>query len=166
MVKKTLIGLLAASAATLALSAPASAADEVWWSLTRQVEPGGRIDAQVYSGLGHGCTPAGPVTSAGFTSPITMVGMGNWGRMGGSTTAIRRPGKYTASFPCSDGRKAVESFTITGTPPPTTTKPQPPTTKPKPPTAKPKPPKPAKPAKPQVAVKPAGAPQTGDGSRS
>ncbi|WP_206790754.1 hypothetical protein [Amycolatopsis sp. MtRt-6] len=162
MVKKTLIGLLAASAATLALPAPASAADEVGWILTSEVEPGGRIDAQVYTGMSHGCTPAGPVTSAGFTAPITMVGMGNWGRMGGSTTAIQRPGKYTASFPCQDGRKAVGSFTITGTPPPTTTKPS--TTKPKPPTTKPKPAKPAKPAKPQVAVKPAGAPQTGDGS--
>ncbi|KDN21372.1 hypothetical protein [Amycolatopsis rifamycinica] len=157
MLKKTLIGLMAASAVTLTLSAPASAADEVWWSLTPKVEPGGRITADVYAGLGHGCTPSAPVKSAGFTAPIKMGGVGNWGHMSGSTTAIKRPGKYTASFPCSDGRKAVGSFTITGTPPPTS--PKPPTTKPKP-----KPAKPAKPTKPQVAVKPAGAPQTGDGS--
>src|SRR3954465_1850730 len=85
MFKKTLIGLMAASAATLALSAPASAADEGGWSLTSKVEPGGRIDADVYTGLGHSaCTPTGPVISAGFTAPIRMVGMGNWGHMGGS----------------------------------------------------------------------------------
>ena len=151
MFKKTLIGLMAASAATLALSVPASAADEGGWSLTSKVEPGGRIDADVYTGLGHSaCTPTGPVTSAGFTAPIKMVGMGNWGHMGGSTTAINRPGKYTASYPCSEGRSPTLTFTILGTPPPDTT------TKPKP----------AKPAKPQVAVKPAGAPQTGDGSLS
>ncbi|GHG25235.1 MULTISPECIES: hypothetical protein [Amycolatopsis] len=161
MVKKTLIGLMAASAATLALSAPASAADEGGWSLTSKVEPGGRINADVYTGLGHSaCTPTGPVTSAGFTAPIKMVGMGNWGHMGGSTTAIKRPGKYTASYPCSDGRSPTLTFTILGTPPPD------PTTKPKPPATQPKPSKPAKPAKPQVAAKPAGAPQTGDGSLS
>jgi hypothetical protein len=166
MFKKTLIGLMAASAATLALSAPASAADEGGWSLTSKVEPGGRIDADVYTGLGHSaCTPTGPVTSAGFTAPIRMVGMGNWGHMGGSTTAIGRPGKYTASYPCSEGRSPTLTFTILGTPPPDTTtkpKPKPPTTKPKPPTSS----KAPKPAKPQVAVKPAGAPQTGDGSLS
>lgn len=150
MLKKTLIGLTAASAATLALAAPASAAGEGGWILTSTVEPGGRINADVYTGLGHSaCTPTGPVTSAGFTAPLKMVGVGNWGHMGGSTTAIKRPGRYTASYPCSDGRSPTLTFTILGTPPPdTTTK-----TKPKP-----------KPAKPQVAVKPAGAPQTGDGS--
>ncbi|MGW3992585.1 hypothetical protein ACWEF6_03770 [Amycolatopsis sp. NPDC004772] len=161
MPKKTLIGLMAASAATLALSAPASAADEVWWSLTPKVEPGGRIDADMYGGTGHGCAPAGPVTSAGFTAPIEWVGLGNWGHLGGRTTASKRPGRYTASFPCQDGRKPTVTFTIVGTPP--ATSPKPPTTKPQPSTAKPKP-KPPKPAKPQVAVKPAGAPQTGDGS--
>ncbi|UOZ10742.1 hypothetical protein [Amycolatopsis sp. WQ 127309] len=165
MFKKTLIGVMVAGAATLTLAAPASAADEVWWGLTAQVEPGGRIDATVYAGMGHGCTPKGPVTSAGFAAPLDWTEGGNFGKYGGHTKAIQRPGKYTASFPCSDGRKATASFTILGTPPPTTT-----TSKPKPPTTKPKPPatstKPAKPVKPQVAVKPAGAPQTGDGSLS
>ncbi|WP_410671158.1 hypothetical protein [Amycolatopsis sp. cmx-4-68] len=164
MVKKTLIGLMAAGAVTLALPAPAGAADEVWWGLTQQVDPGGRVDAEVFAGLGHGCSPRGPVTSKGFAAPLQWSEGGNWGRAGGHTTAIRTPGKYTASFTCSDGRKATNSFTILGTPPPTTTaKPKPPTTKPKPPTATSKP---SKPAKPQVAVKPAGAPQTGDGSLS
>ncbi|WP_103350317.1 hypothetical protein [Amycolatopsis sp. CA-128772] len=169
MVKKTLIGLMVASAATLSLSAPAHAAGEVWWGLTAQVEPGGRIDAEVHAGLGNGCTPRGPVTSAGFAAPLAWTEGGNFGRYGGHTTAIKRPGTYTASFPCSDGRKATGSFTITGTPPPpSSTTPKPPPTKPTTTTsAKPKPPatpKPATPAKPQVAVKPAGAPQTGDGS--
>ncbi|MEV6879249.1 hypothetical protein [Amycolatopsis sp. NPDC051128] len=159
MLKKTLIGLMAASAATLALAAPASAAGEVSWGMTTQVQPGGQIYAQVYAGMGSGCTPAGPVTSKGFAAPLAWTEGGNWGKHAGHTTAIRTPGKYTASFPCTDGRKATQAFTILGTPPPATT-------------AKPKPTKPPttskapKPAKPQVAVKPAGAPQTGDGSVS
>ncbi|MBE8523609.1 hypothetical protein ILP97_40020 [Amycolatopsis sp. H6(2020)] len=158
MFEKTLIGLMAASAATLALSVPASAADDPGWSLTSEVEPGGRIDAFLMNGTGSGaCTPRGPVTSKGFAAPLEWTEGGNWGKHSGHTTAIRRPGKYTASYPCSEGRSATRTFTILGTPPPDTT------TKPKPPTSKPKP---AKPAKPQVAVKPAGAPQTGDGSLS
>jgi hypothetical protein len=169
MLKKTLIGLMAASAASLALAAPASAA-EVSWGLTQQVEPGGRVDAETHAAL-SGCTPATPVTSKGFAAPLQWTEGGNFGRVGGHTTAIRTPGKYAASFTCSDGRKATGSFTILGTPPPTTsttsTKPKPPTTKP--PTTKPAPTttsKAPKPGKPQVAVKPAGAPQTGDGSLS
>jgi hypothetical protein len=163
MVKKTLIGLMAASAATLALVAPANAADEVTWGMSTQVEPGGQIYAQVLSGVGNGCTPTGPVTSKGFAAPLNWSEGGNWGKHAGYTTAIKTPGKYTASFPCSDGRKATQGFTILGTPPPSTsTKPKPTTTKPKPPATS----KSAKPTKPQVAVKPAGAPQTGDGSLS
>ncbi|WP_410641951.1 hypothetical protein [Amycolatopsis sp. lyj-346] len=164
MLKKTLIGLMAASAATLALSAPAGAADEAGWSLTSEVEPGGRIDAFIMKGTGGGaCTPRGPVTSTGFTAPLQWTEGGNWGKQSGHTTAIGRPGKYTASYPCLNGRSPTRTFTILGTPPPdTTTKPKPPATKPKPPTSS----KAPKPAKPQVAVKPAGAPQTGDGSRS
>ncbi|MFG1644157.1 hypothetical protein ACGFMK_28055 [Amycolatopsis sp. NPDC049252] len=166
MVKKTLIGLMAASAVSLAPAAPASAADEVTWGMTPEVQPGGQIYAQVLSGVGNGCTPTGPVTSKGFAAPLQWTEGGNWGKHAGYTTAIKTPGKYTASFPCTDGRKATQGFTILGTPPSTTS-----TTRPKPTTTKPKPPstttsKPAKPAKPQVAVKPAGAPQTGDGSLS
>ncbi|MGK3204791.1 hypothetical protein [Amycolatopsis sp. MEPSY49] len=163
MLKKTLIGLMTAGAATLALAAPADAA-EVSWGLTQQAEPGGRIDAETYA-AGGGCTPATPVTSKGFAAPLVWSEGGNFGRIGGHTTAIRTPGKYTATFTCTDGRRATQTFTIVGTPPPsTTTKPKPPaTTKPRPPEPT-KPSNPAKPAKPQVAVKPAGAPQTGDGS--
>ncbi len=164
MFKKTLIGVMVAGAATLTLAAPASAA-EVGWALTQQVEPGGRIDAETHAALGNGCSPRTAVTSKGFAAPLQFTEGGNWGRAGGHTTAIKTPGKYTATFTCSDGRVATGTFTILGTPPPTTT------TKPKPTTTKPKPPatsssKPAKPVKPQVAVKPAGAPQTGDGSLS
>ncbi|MFJ1763433.1 hypothetical protein ACIOD2_24190 [Amycolatopsis sp. NPDC088138] len=166
MVKKTLIGVMVVGAAALTLTAPASAADEVSWGITQQVEPGGRIDAETHAAIGNGCSPRTAVTSKGFATPLQFTEGGNFGRAGGHTTAIKIPGKYTATFTCSDGRVATGSFTILGTPPPTTT-----TTKPKPPTTKPKPPstttsKPAKPAKPQVAVKPAGAPQTGDGSLS
>ncbi|NBH05465.1 hypothetical protein [Amycolatopsis sp. SID8362] len=161
MVKKTLIGLMAASTATLALAAPASAA-EVSWGLTQQVEPGGRIDAETHAALG-GCSPKTTVMSKGFAAPLVFTEGGNWGRAGGHTTAITTPGKYTAQFTCSDGRVATGSFTILGTPPPSSSAhPKPPTTKPKPPATS----KAPKPAKPQVAVKPAGAPQTGDGSLS
>ncbi|MEA5364106.1 hypothetical protein VA596_31550 [Amycolatopsis sp., V23-08] len=165
MFKKTLIGVMAVGAAMLTVAAPASAAGEVTWGMTTEVEPGGQIYAQVLSGVGYGCTPTGPVTSKGFAAPLSWSEGGNWGKHAGYTTAIKTPGRYTASFPCTDGRTATQGFTILGTPPPTTTtKPKPPTTKPKPPSTKTS--KPAKPAKPQVAVKPAGAPQTGDGSLS
>ncbi|OXM63793.1 hypothetical protein [Amycolatopsis vastitatis] len=154
MVKKTLIGLMAASTATLALAAPASAA-EVSWGLTQHVEPGGQVDAETHAAIG-GCGPATPVTSAGFTAPLQWTEGGNYGRAGGHTTAIKKPGRYTAKFTCSDGRVATGSFVILGTPMPSRT------AKPKPPASS----RPAtpNPAKPQVAVKPAGAPQTGDGS--
>ncbi|WP_329050731.1 hypothetical protein OG738_02060 [Amycolatopsis sp. NBC_01488] len=161
MLKKTLIGLTAAAAATLTVAVPAEAA-EVSWGLTQQVEPGGRVDAETHAAIG-GCTPATPVTSKGFAAPLPWTEGGNWGRAGGHTTAIKTPGKYTASFTCTDGRKATGSFTILGTPPPSSTaKPPTSTPAPKPTTTS----KTAKPAKPQVAVKPAGAPQTGDGSLS
>ncbi|VVJ19921.1 Uncharacterised protein [Amycolatopsis camponoti] len=163
MLKKTLIGLTAAGAATLTVALPAEAA-EVSWGLTQQAEPGGRVDAETYAASG-GCTPATAVTSKGFAAPLVWSEGGNFGRVGGHTTAITTPGKYSATFTCTDGRKATQTFTIVGTPPPSSTaKPKPPaTTKPKPPTTSTKP---VKPAKPQVAVKPAGAPQTGDGSLS
>jgi hypothetical protein len=167
MLKKTLIGLMAAGAATLTVAAPADAA-EVSWGLTQQVEPGGQVDAETHAAL-SGCTPGSSVTSKGFAAPLEWTEGGNFGRYGGHTTAIKTPGKYTATFTCSDGRKATGSFTILGTPPPTTSKPKPTTTKPKPPSTSSTPPstsKTAKPAKPQVTVKPAGAPQTGDGSLS
>jgi hypothetical protein len=156
MLKKTLIGLTVAGMATLTVAVPAEAA-EVGWGLTPQVEPGGRLDAETHAAI-DGCTPATPVTSKGFAAPLQWTEGGNWGRAGGHTTAIRTPGRYTATFTCTDGRTATGTFTILGTPP-TTTKPT--NTKP---TDTPKPTKTAKPAKPQVAVKPVGAPQTGDGS--
>ncbi len=174
MVKKTLIGLMAACAASLTFTAGAHA-DFTQWDLTSEVEPGGPISAFVASEIGRGCAPVGPVTSPGFTAPIQWVFTGNPMKHLGYTHAIERPGRYSASFPCTDGRTATRTFTILGTPPPTTpTEPKPPATptKPKPPaTAKPQPakpqpakPQPGKPARPQVPVKPAGAPQTGDGS--
>ncbi|WP_103335489.1 hypothetical protein [Amycolatopsis sp. CA-126428] len=168
MVKKTLIGLMAASAASLTFTAGAHA-DFTDWSLTSEVEPGGLLSAFVASEVGRGCAPVGPVTSPGFAAPMQWVDVGNPSKHLGYTHAIERPGKYSASFPCTDGRTATRTFTILGTPPPTTSvepkppataKPQPPTTKPKPPTSS----KAPKPAKPQVGIKPAGAPQTGDGS--
>ncbi|WP_285484561.1 hypothetical protein [Amycolatopsis sp. NBRC 101858] len=64
-----------------------------------------------------------------------------------ATSAAPAPREYTATFTCSDGRKAARTFTVPTTPPPTTSMA-------------------AEPAKPQVTVKPAGAPQTGDGSPS
>ncbi|WP_284743261.1 hypothetical protein [Amycolatopsis sp. RTGN1] len=155
MLKKTLIGLMAAGAATLALAAPADADQAVVWSLTQQVEPGGQIQAVVFAEWEVGCTPSGPVTSRGFTAPLRWTEGGNWGRHAGYTTAVQQPGKYLAAFPCTDGRTATGSFTVTGTPPISTAKPKPTS-----------PSKAAKPAKPQVTVKPAGAPQTGDGSPS
>ncbi|MEV7038585.1 hypothetical protein [Amycolatopsis sp. NPDC051061] len=165
MLQKTLIGLMTAGAATLALAAPAHADQAVVWSLTQQVEPGGQIQAVVFAEWDVGCTPSGPVTSRGFTAPLRWTEGGDWGRHAGYTTAVQRPGTYPASFPCSDGRRATGSFTVTGNPLPTrTAHPKPTTTKPKP-----NPPvtsKAAEPAKPQVTVKPAGAPQTGDGSLS
>ncbi|MDQ7808005.1 hypothetical protein Q5425_30075 [Amycolatopsis sp. A133] len=162
MVKKTLIGLMAAGAATLALAAPVHADQAVVWSLTLQVEPGGQIQAVVFAEWEVGCTPAGPVRSRGFTAPLQWTEGGEWGRHAGYTTARKRPGQYTASFPCTDGRTATGSFTITGTPPTgTTAHPEPSASKPAThrPTA-------AKAVQPQVTVKPAGAPQTGDGSPS
>jgi hypothetical protein len=140
MVKKTLIGLMVASAATLAVAAPASA-EEARWGLTQEVEPGGLVTAQTLARNDCGLSP---VTSKGFTAPLQWTEGGNYGVIRGHTTAIKIPGKYTATLKCRDGRVTTASFTILGTPP----------TKPKPP----------KPAKPQVAVKPAGAPRTGDGS--
>src|SRR3954469_13662377 len=75
MVKKTLIGLMAASMATLALVTPASAA-EVSWSLTPRVEPGGRVDADTHAAI-LGCGPATPVTSDGFAAPLQWTEGGN-----------------------------------------------------------------------------------------
>jgi hypothetical protein len=115
MVKKTLIGLVAATAATLALVAPAHADQAVVWSLTQQVEPGGPIQAVVFAEWEVGCTPAGPVLSWGFTAPLRWTEGGQWGRHAGYTTAVERPGKYPAWFPCTDGRQATGSFEVTGT---------------------------------------------------
>ncbi len=154
MLKKTLIGLTTAGAAMLALVAPAHADEAVVWSLTQQVEPGGQVQAVVFSEWEVGCTPNGPVTSRGFTAPLQWTEGGEWGRHAGYATAVQQPGKYLAVFPCTDGRTATGSFTVTGTQPPSgTARPTPPATS-----------KVVKTANPQVAVKPTGAPQTGGGS--
>jgi hypothetical protein len=139
MLKKTLIGLMTAGAATLALAAPAHADQAVVWSLTQQVEPGGQVQAVVFAEWDVGCTPSGPVTSRGLTAPLQWTEGGNWGRHAGYTTAVSRPGMYLAVFPCTDGRTATGSFAVTN--------PQPPSG-----TAR------LEPAKPQVTVKPGGDP--------
>lgn len=112
MLKKTLIGLMAAGAATLTVAVPAHADDAVVWSLTQQVEPGGQVQAVVFAEWDVGCTPAGPVTSRGFTAPLAWTEGGNWGRHAGYATAVERPGRYLAVFPCTDGRTATGSFTV------------------------------------------------------
>src|SRR3954464_206853 len=75
MVKKTLIGLMVASAATLALAAPASA-EEARWGLTQEGEPGGLVPAQTFTRNDCGLSP---VTSKGFTAPLQWTEGGNYG---------------------------------------------------------------------------------------
>lgn len=143
MRKKAMIGAVMLGAAQLAVVVPATAETrEVSWFLQpTEVEPGGQIYAETKAAMG-GCGPATPVTSPGFAAPLQWTIGGNWGKSAGYGKAGRTPGKYTATFTCSDGTKTSRAFTIIGTPPkPTTTKPK----------------------APQVAVKPAGAPQTGGG---
>ncbi|WP_235783504.1 hypothetical protein [Amycolatopsis orientalis] len=162
MLKKVMIGALVLGAAQLAVIAPATAEtrDVSWFLSPTEVEPGGQIYAETKAAMG-GCGPATPVTSPGFAAPLQWTIGGNWGKAAGYGKVGKTPGKYTATFTCSDGTKTSRAFTIIGTPP--TTKPP---TSTKPPTTKPQ--KPAKPTaakpKPQVAVKPVGAPQTGGGA--
>ncbi|KZB87599.1 hypothetical protein [Amycolatopsis regifaucium] len=162
MLKKAMIGALIVGAAQLAVIAPAAATEtgDVSWGLApTEVEPGGQIYAETKAAMG-GCGPATPVTSPGFAAPLQWTMGGNWGKAAGYGKAGKTPGKYAATFTCSDGRKTSRTFTIIGTPPTTTPKPPTSTKTPKPSkttTAKPKP-------KPQVAVKPVGAPQTGGGA--
>ncbi|MFC3451018.1 hypothetical protein [Amycolatopsis speibonae] len=158
MLKKAMIGALVFGAAQLAVIAPASAATDPSWGLApSEVEPGGQIYAETRAAAG-GCTPKGPVTSPGLAEPVTWTIGGNFGKYGGYGRAVKTPGKYVATLTCTDGRESTRPFTVIGVPPATTTKPGKPTTSTKPPkstTAKPKP---------QVAVKPVGAPQTGGGA--
>ncbi|MEU4668061.1 hypothetical protein AB0F91_08840 [Amycolatopsis sp. NPDC023774] len=114
------------------------------------------MHAETYAAQGNGCTPSGPVTSPGFAVPLRWSTGGNWGRAGGTSTATTRPGAYTATFPCSDGRVATATFTVTGTPPSSVT--PPPSSRP----ATPQRPAPDR-DRPQVTVRPVGAPQTGGG---
>src|SRR4051794_41873861 len=107
MLKKTLIGLMTAGAATLALAAPAHADQAVVWSLTQQVEPGGQVQAVGFAEWDVGCTPSGPVTSRGFTPPLQWTEGGNWGRHAGDTAAVSRPGMYRAVVPRTHGRPAT-----------------------------------------------------------
>ncbi|MFI5607797.1 hypothetical protein [Amycolatopsis sp. NPDC051903] len=147
--------LLAGALLTTVLSAPG----DVGWSLgPPEVAPGGEIFVETFAAQGNGCGPSGPVTSAGFAAPIQWTEGGNWGRAGGHGTAASRPGTYTATFPCGDGRVATATFTITGTtssptPPSSSAAPAPHPSKPRTPTA----------PSPQVKVRPTGAPQTGSG---
>lgn len=80
------------------------------------------------------------VTSPGFVAPIrhTEGGIGGWSR--GFGTAIQTPGVYIATQACADGRIATATFRILGTPP----VPQPPNQ-----------------TRPQIPIKPKGAPETG-----
>ncbi|MER6669728.1 hypothetical protein ABT256_34575 [Amycolatopsis japonica] len=154
MLKKAMIGALVLGAAQLAVVTPAAAEakDVSWFLAPTEVEPGGQIYAETKAAMG-GCGPATPVTSPGFAAPLQWTIGGNWGKAAGYGKVGKTPGKYVATFTCSDGTKTSRAFIIIGTPPPTT-KPPKPTPKP---TPKPKP-------KPQVTVKPAGAPQTGGGA--
>ncbi|SEP01885.1 hypothetical protein [Amycolatopsis saalfeldensis] len=139
------------------LLSPTAAPTSVGWSLwPAEVAPGGEMHVETYAAQGGGCSPAGPVTSPGFAAPIIWTDGGNFGYAGGKGKAGTRPGHYTATFTCTDGRVATGTFTITGTPP--TSSPTPP------PSSRPSRPS-APPAKHhQVAVRPAGAPQTGGGA--
>ncbi|MFE5501508.1 hypothetical protein ACFQ73_03020 [Amycolatopsis japonica] len=159
MLKKAMIGALVLGAAQLGVVVPAAAEakDVSWFLAPTEVEPGGQIYAETKAAMG-GCGPATPVTSPGFAAPLQWTIGGNWGKAAGYGKVGKTPGKYVATFTCSDGTKTSRTFTVIGTPPttkpPTTTKPPKPT---KTTSAKPKP-------KPQVAVKPVGAPQTGGGA--
>ncbi|WP_370949170.1 hypothetical protein AB5J62_16900 [Amycolatopsis sp. cg5] len=152
-------GLVAAAVAAMAAGVgvlPAHASDDVSWYITSEVEPGGQVFAKTQNANG-GCTPNGPVTSPGLAEPLKWTIGGNFGTYAGYGTAVKKPGKYVASFTCTNGKKTSRSFTVKGTSEPTPTgTPTPTTAKPKPPAPKPKP-------KPQVVVKPQGAPATGGG---
>ncbi|MEV6898386.1 hypothetical protein [Amycolatopsis sp. NPDC051372] len=141
------------------LSASLVAPGDVGWSLwPSEVAPGGEMHVETYAAQGNGCNPAGPVTSPGFAAPIPWPLGGNWGHHGGTGTAATRPGTYTATFPCTDGRVATATFTVAGTPPSSVTPRPSSPSKPRPTTT----PVPEQ-DQPQVSVRPAGAPQTGGG---
>jgi hypothetical protein len=143
------------------LNATPAAPTSVGWSLwPSEVAPGGEMHVGTYAAQGGGCGPAGPVTSPGFAAPISWTEGGNFGYSGGNGKAGTRPGHYAATFPCTDGRVATGTFTITGTPPTSPTTPA--SSRPATPSAQPTSPRPAR--KHQVAVRPAGAPQTGGGA--
>ncbi|MFE6610339.1 hypothetical protein [Amycolatopsis sp. NPDC057786] len=142
MLKKVMIGALVLGAAQLAVVAPAAAATGPSWYLgPAELGPGARIYAETRAGAG-GCVPNGPVTSPGLAEPIGWTIGGNFGKYGGYGHVVKTPGTYVATLTCTDGRKSARTFTVTGVPP-EPTKPTP---------------------RPQVAVKPAGAPQTGGGA--
>lgn len=143
------------------LSASLTAPGDVGWSLwPSEVAPGGEMHAETYAAQGNGCSPSGPVTSPGFAAPLKWTTGGNWGRAGGTGTATTRPGTYTATFPCTDGRVATATFTVVGTPPSSVT----PLPSPRPSSRPTTPPRRAPDRnQPQVTVRPVGAPQTGGG---
>ncbi|SDW40546.1 hypothetical protein SAMN05421504_101498 [Amycolatopsis xylanica] len=151
-------GLVAAAVSALAAGVavlPAQATEDVSWYIgPSPVDPGGQLYAKTQAANG-GCTPSTPVTSAGLVEPLRWTIGGNFGTYAGYGTAVKKPGKYVATFTCTNGKKTSRTFVVKGTPEPTPTKtPTPTTTKPKPPAPKPKP---------QVVVKPKGAPATGGG---
>lgn len=118
----------------------------VRWSLWPEVvAPGGEMIATTLSEAG-GCTPRTGVTSPGLAAPIQFTAGGNFGKYEGYGHAGRRPGRYDATFTCYNGQHAHASFVITGTSQPSE-----------------RPQSPGK-TRPQIPVKPKGAPQTGDGS--
>lgn len=157
MLTKVLIGVLAAGALGVAGAPAAVAEQEVGWLFTPEVQPGGEVHADNKAAAG-GCVPKTSITSPGLVAPMDWRAEGMWGGHRATGTAVKKPGKYTATFTCNDGRKGSATFTVLGTPDP-----EPPTTTPTPTSTKPKPTPTKKPAKPQVAVKPVGAPQTGGG---
>jgi hypothetical protein len=148
--------------ATLLTTTPAAPAPVGWSLWPSEVAPGGDMHVGTYAAQGGGCGPAGPVTSPGFAAPIIWTEGGNFGYSGGDGKAGTRPGHYTATFTCTDGRVATGTFTITGTPPtsPPTT---PPSSRPTAPSSQPTA-RPSSPRHHQVTVRPAGAPQTGGGA--
>jgi hypothetical protein len=146
MLTKIVIGTLTAATVQVAAAEVSSAEvkEVVWWISPTEVQPGGQLQAGTAAYEG-GCVASTPVTSPGLVAPLQWTTGGNYGRQGGYGTAVRRPGKYTATFTCSDGTKTSRTFTVLGTPPATPT------------------PKPTKPRTGQVPIKPVGAPQTGGG---
>jgi len=72
-----------------------------WWLTPIVVRPGEPISggSDTISGCPGG--PVGPATSPGFAAPLQFTEGGNFGRFSGTTTAIAKLGKYTATLKCA-----------------------------------------------------------------